>query len=418
MAGKRLLDIAALFNASRGVAQKHIALRGRQLDVYNRTSTLARAVRSQTERVTETAKAASILASRLNESAPAWTSEATEEYPTAQSKDGETIPRKDAGEGKASQAQQEEGLEQDHFYERSESNSAVDQKPTEDLEVQQEKADRYPLPDGTIPPAESDINAPGVDHDSFSTRPKDEPSKEPLESDGLKPASSSASSIPTPRFKTLSADAARRTQRQFEGQIPSKTADALGETSADPLEEGHDEDSFYRTSGHTSPALSSLPRVKIPKHISSTQKGDSEGLNSDTFYDAGEIQRSGQIPSVEAIPEQEQIPEGIDTDLFYSPRIAKMLGGKTHAPRENDLKLRGVKSTPVEHTDLAGGKDQDTFNVRSSSQEVPSSPEISTGPKTPASQKPTEGTEDIGKLAQDLAKDSSESNKVRPSTKP
>ncbi|KAH8803270.1 ABC1 family-domain-containing protein [Xylogone sp. PMI_703] len=73
MAGKRLVDLAALFNASRGVAKKHVALRARQIDVYNQTSTLAKAVKYQTDRVTETAKAAAFLASRLNESPPAWT---------------------------------------------------------------------------------------------------------------------------------------------------------------------------------------------------------------------------------------------------------------------------------------------------------------------------------------------------------
>ena len=411
MAGKRLLDIAALFNASRGVAQKHIALRGRQLDVYNRTSTLARAVRNQTERVTETAKAASILASRLNESAPAWTSEATDERPAAHSQDGGTIPRKDAVRGKVPQAQQEEGLGQDHFYETSESNSAVDQKPTEDLNIKQEKADRYPLPDGTIPQAESEINSLAMDHDVISTRPINESAKKPLESDGLKPASSGASSIPIPRSRPLSSEVARRTQRQFEEQIPSKTADALGVGLTDPLEEGHDEDSFYRASGHTSPTLSSLPRVKIPKHPSSVQKGDSEGLNSDTFYDAEGSQKSEQIPSGEAVPVQEQVPEGVNTDLFYSPRIARMLGGKTHAAREQNLKLKGVKSTPVDGTDLAEGKDQDTFNVRESSQELPTSPEISSN-LSPAA-RPAEGDDGVEKLAQDLARDSNSSTKVR-----
>lgn len=414
MAGKRLLDIAALLNASRGVAQKHIALRGRQLDVYNRTSTLARAVRNQTDRVTETAKAASFLASRLNESAPAWTSEATDEKPAAQSKDGETIPREEAAEGKASPTGTKEGLEQDHFYERSESNSTLDQKPTEDLEIQQEKADRYPLPDGTIPPAESDINVPPVDHDSISTRPKDEPLKEPLEQDGLKPKSSGASSIPTPASRPLSSDTARRIQRQSEEQIPSKTADALGEITQDPLEAGHDEDSFYRTTGHTSPTLSSLPRVKIPKHPSSMQEGDSEGLNSDTFYNAGETQTSRQIPSVAAVPEQDQMPEGINTAVFNSPRIARMLGGTTDGTRENDLKLKGVKDTPSEKTSLAEGKDQDTFNVRTSSQEHSSCPDIASAATQTTPGKSTDAIEDIEKLARDLTDDSNNpSAKVR-----
>ena len=410
MAGKRLLDVAALFNASRGVAQKHIALRGRQLDVYNRTSTLARAVRYQTERITETAKAASIIASRLNENAPAWTAEVAEEEPVSQSKDGEVIPSKDASEGNAAQTQQAEGLEQDHFYKRSETTSAFDEKSTEDLEVKQVKADRYPLPDGTIPPVESKINVLPVDQDSVSTKQKDGPLRELLERDGLKPNSSGASSIPTPKHIPLSPETARWTQRRFEEQIPSRTADALDETSVDPLEEGHDKDSFYRRPGHTSPTLSSLPRVKIPKHISDTQEGILEEINSDTFHGAGEKQTSAHIPSAQAVPEQEQIPEGINTDLFYSPRIAKMLGGKTHAARENNLKLKVAKSTPMDHTELADGKDQAAFNVRSSSQELPSTPEISLSPKISFS--PTDASEDFDQLAQDLAQESEQSSKV------
>jgi aarF domain-containing kinase len=404
MAGKRLLDIAALYNASRGVAQKHIAFRGRQLDVYNRTSTLAKAVRNQTDRFTETAKAASFLASRLNESAPAWTSEATGEQSAAPSKDGETIPRKDAAVGKASSSEEEEGLERDHFYERSQTNSALDQKPTEDLEIQQETADRYPLPDGTIPPTESNINFPAMDHDVVSTKPKDEPLKTPLDEDGLKPASSSTSSIPTPTSRPLSSDTARRIQRQSEEQIPSRTADALGETTQDPLEEGHDEDSFYRTSGHTSPTLSSLPRFKIPKHPSNTQGFGSKRLNSDTFYNAGEGQNPGQIPSVEAVPEKEEIPEGINTDLFYSPRIAKMLGGKTHGDKERDVILQEVSNTRLQESDLA--EDKGTFDARTTSQELASDPGTF--------ERPTESKADIEKFAQDLADEiKDQSAKVR-----
>src|SRR5690242_15028632 len=78
MAGRRLLDVAALFNASRGIVRQHIALRQQQFDVFTKTSSLAKAVKSQAKRYTETAKAASFLASRMNEDKPSWTYEATE----------------------------------------------------------------------------------------------------------------------------------------------------------------------------------------------------------------------------------------------------------------------------------------------------------------------------------------------------
>jgi aarF domain-containing kinase len=226
--------------------------------------------------------------------------------------------------------------------------------------------------------------------------------KEPLDQDCLKSAS-----------RPLSSESARRIQRLSEEQIPSKTADALGEITQDPLEEGHDEDSFYKTTGHTSPTLSSLPRVKIPKHPSNAQEGDPEGLNSDTFYKSGDNQVSEQIPSVQAVPKQEQIPEGIDTAVFSSSRIARMLGGETHRTGRGDLKLKlkGVKDTPVEKTGLADGKDQDTFNVRTSSQESPSRPDVASPPDPAASS--ADAKEDIEKLAQELAQESSHSAKVR-----
>ncbi|KAJ3507541.1 hypothetical protein NM208_g15946 [Fusarium decemcellulare] len=41
------IDLAAVFNASRGVAAKHVALRGRQLDTYSRTSSVAAALRNR-----------------------------------------------------------------------------------------------------------------------------------------------------------------------------------------------------------------------------------------------------------------------------------------------------------------------------------------------------------------------------------
>jgi aarF domain-containing kinase len=249
MAGKRLLDLAALFNASRGVAEKHLALRSRQWDVYNRTSTVARAVRSQTDRVTETAKAASFLASRLNESGPVWAS---------QSRDDEI-------EGRSNEAD--------------------------------------PTLDG------SDTS---------------------VDNDGPLPTPSNTPSARATKGKPLSSNAAKALQRQFEFQIPSQAADGASELPVDPLGKGHDADIFYQKSGHTSPALSSLPRVKIPKHPSSSQGsiGDSStiGINSDSFYSNGGP--GEQASSIDAAPEQEQIPEGVNTDVFHSRRVAKILSGK------------------------------------------------------------------------------------------
>ncbi|KAE9374513.1 ABC1-domain-containing protein [Stipitochalara longipes BDJ] len=404
MAGKRLLDVAALFNASRGVAQKHVALRARQVDVYNRTSTLAKGVKNQTDRVTETAKAASFLASRLNESGPSWTPEAAETPARSQSSQNGSIPSKESTEG--SQAlKPKNGIEQDHFYERSTSNSSTDPIPEDDLEIQQEKADSYPLPDGTIPPTKSDLNAKPMDHEVLSTRPQDEAVKRPLENEGLQPTSSNVSTIPLPTRKPLSAESVRKLQRQSELPIPSISADASEDTIPDPLKMGHDEDNFYTKLTHTSPVLSSLPRVKMPKHTSSIQGVDShlpEGqINSDSFYTAGS---SESVPAVTAVPEQDAVPEGVDTALFYSPRVARLLGGKTQGFKQDGLELKGVKDTPIDHTGIAAVKDQDTFIVRTSQEDHPTVPEVDASMKTDTAKTSSISRKEVKDLAQDISK--------------
>lgn len=72
MAGKRLLDAAKLFNAGRSIAKQHFGLRKDQWEVYSQTYSLAKAVKSQTDKVTVTAGAAYELTRRLNETGSQW----------------------------------------------------------------------------------------------------------------------------------------------------------------------------------------------------------------------------------------------------------------------------------------------------------------------------------------------------------
>jgi len=348
MSGKRLLDLAALFNASRGVAQKHVALRARQLDVYNRTSTLAAAVRNQTERVTETARAARVLAGRMNEGKPAWAEE--------------DIPR-DSGKATTSTEGAENAVEKER--------SGYNESATEELDIQQEEATQDPLPDGTIPLPESQIDP--------------------------TPSSSNHTSEPLSPLK------ARTVQRQAENQIPAKTADAVGET-IDPLVAGHDEDSFYRKSGHTSPTLSSLPRVKIPKHPSDVQEQgrilEASQINSESFYQArGADERS----SAQDVPEPEPAPEGINTEIFRSPRVAKSLASNSQRKQHNELEMRAGKGTPVDQTKVSQGRDQDSFNVRETSQTEPTPPSLDL--KSPSNE-----SESFEKLAEEISEQASKVN--------
>jgi aarF domain-containing kinase len=67
MAGKRILDVAKLIQATRAVTRQHVALRSEQLDRFNKTSTVAKEVKYQTERITLTVGAAVELAKRFAE---------------------------------------------------------------------------------------------------------------------------------------------------------------------------------------------------------------------------------------------------------------------------------------------------------------------------------------------------------------
>ncbi|ORY16111.1 ubiquinone biosynthesis protein-like protein coq-8 [Clohesyomyces aquaticus] len=379
MAGRRLVDVVKLFNASKSVAKQHLNLRSQQLDVYNRTSSLAKAVKSQTERVTVTAQAAIALYQRSNDSRPPWAAPS----PEPSSHDDADIPRRETVRAETPRADMNDGLEQDHHYDQSGKSTTAEPPPEEASEVEQEEAERRPLPDGTTPSA-------GI--------PKGWPQLPP--------------------------DEARKLQRKSEGQIPAHANEPQPPTQPhlQRLNEGHDRDVFYARSVESKPQYSSLPRTKIPKHTEDAQESGGHvqdgNLNQDVYYSTPEPAQPGapteRIPHEAAVPEQEQIPEGINTDVFRTARVAKMLGGNPYTQKPQ-LDLKGASKTPRDHTTLAAGHDQDTFNVRSSEQTEPSKPaqpvetaQTSHEPPEPAkTNRPSQATteNEMKEFASDLAKD-------------
>lgn len=426
MAGRRILDAAAIFNASRAVTSKHVALRAHQLDVYSKTSSLAKAVKGQTDRFTLTVEAASALARRFNEPISSYSTSTRGPESEMQ---GASVPRKENVDRVNANVELKEGLEQDHFYERSEGNSLNDPVPEGVLEIKQEKAERHPLPDGSIPPAESDIAVSKGGEDVFSTRPQNEPTKAPLAIENavvqgrLGPESSGRSSIPTPsKLGTqLSAEEAKVFQRQAEAQIPARTAEppptrtsvrqksASTDAETAELGVGQEQDVFYSPSATATPILSALPRVKVPKFTEDTQESDEHvpdgQINQDVFYSSRRHKEDQPVPRSQAAPEHDEPSEDMYADIFHSPKIAKLLGGHGNRRGTPDaLKLQGARATPIERTKMSGEKDQDTFNVRTSVQEVTKPVEPSTLPRAGTSA--TEAREeDVHKLAADLAKD-------------
>ncbi|KAI9749154.1 MAG: aminoacyl-tRNA hydrolase [Chaenotheca gracillima] len=415
MAGKRILDAAAIFNASRSVARKHVDLRSQQIDIYSRTSGLAKAVKGQAQDVASSVQGASGFSRNFADST--FSSNAQRSGGSSQE-----IPSKESTEGTAQHEPiVKEGLEQDHHYERSPANTTAEPVPEGDLNVQQEKPERYPLPDGTIPPSKSQLGVDEKNQDVFFDKPRAEPPKEPLSKEDtgsslrtdetLKPESSRTSTIPEPDAEhTLSSEEARKFQRQSEGQIPSHVAEQPRNIStASRLSKGHDDDVFYNRSSQSSPVLSSVPRSKIPKHPEDSQGSDEHvkdgQINADVYYSSEGHKDVGSIPRAEAVPEQEQMPEDANTEIFHSPRVAKLLGGRAIGEKSKDLKLNASTGTPVEQTNLAEGVDQEVLHVRDSSQQTPTKPPQTTSRDEHKIEDTSSKSDDVQKLAADLAKD-------------
>lgn len=271
MAGKRILDAARVFAASRNVANQHFKIRSDQLDTWSKTSTIAKAVKNQTDRVTLTAQAAAALAQRFNDERPSYAT------PHRHTQPDEHIPRQDSVNLDESGLSHREGLQQDHHYTRDEQNAKHQPILQEDVDLQQEAS----------------VSSP----DKGRT----------LESGNASNGAAAASAA------------------------PNKT---------DP----------------------------IPRH--------------------------------EATPEQDAMPDGINTDIFHSPRIAELLGNKRKDGRtEYEKRLKAARKTPIDQTQA---KDQPTLHIEESEPNIPAGAVArDTGPIKSSTQ--TSG--EMRDLAADLAKD-------------
>ena len=413
MSGRRLLDAAAIYKASRSVASKYVALRKSQWENYSKTSSFAKAVKDQTDRVTLTVKAASALSERFNSTSPSYSTEA----PQQRSSDPKnSIPSQESVQG-ADQIEKKQGLEQDHFYQRSERNSTTEPSAQSELDVKQEKAKRHPLPDGSIPPADAGTNI-AQQQDVFSNVSRTEPPKSPLsedktcQDDALKPASSGRTSIPNPAAETepSPADRARKLQRQAEKQIPSESAEppTIAPSQSGSMVQG--QDVFNTRPSETSQSLSGLPRVKLPKTSEDRQEGEkpvSDGqINQEVFYSSVDKDQKHAVPEFQAVSEQEQLPEDVYSEIFQSPRVARMLGAKPKFPLPGQgLDLRAQPGIAIEQTKLPQENDQESFNKRPTGQaDTPSvaRPVMSVNQETPRNA----NDEEIHQLAADLARES------------
>ncbi|KAL9112697.1 MAG: hypothetical protein Q9227_003000 [Pyrenula ochraceoflavens] len=332
MSGRRLLDALALVGPSRSIAAHHVAIRREQLDRYVKTSSLRKLVKNDINRYSSKHPSSSTSPQGFSRSPENKDGQGKDDIAQAMH-----VPSADTASSSGNRKvvlEEHQGLHQDHFYNHSQENSAFDEQSANDLEIQQRKPRRYPLPDGSIPPDGSQLGQKTPASDVLNTTPVGESAitargkLSDTEEDAIQPVTSNAPSILHPDSdEQNSAIAAQKQQRQSEKQIPSKPAEPPGsdafsvdaETRGDndpEISVDQERDTFYRMSAKSSPVLSALPRVKLPKKSGNIQAGDShlpEGTNPDTFYNS-----TGDGHS-------EATEQKIMHSLFQSPKMRRLV---------------------------------------------------------------------------------------------
>ena len=428
MSGKRILDAAAIFKASRTVAARVLARRKRQWDENSKTSTLSKAVKSQTDRITLTVQAASALADRFHGPGLAYSTKAGG---ASKVEKDSPVPSQTSVGGAAETFEQKRGLEQDHFYEKSQNNTTAETLHEDQLGIKQERANEIPLPDGSIPPLGAGDAQAKHDKDVFSDVPLSEASKQPLSghdqapADSLKPSSSSSSSIPVPKVEAqaLSANKARRLQRQAEKQIPSQAAEPPPTEASDPasalssvvetkdLGVDQEQDTFYTPSPKTGNVLSALPRVKLPKSTEDTQRSNphvADGhINQDVFYSSDPVHGEGAVPQTQALPERDAPSEEMLSELFHSPKVAKMLKNQPHEGRSSKV-VDPLDAQAPQPGNAKSEKGNDQVSVTKRDREFQEQPSRVNTTSTQEA-RAVSAEEDAKKLAEDMAKDAESS---------
>ena len=362
MSGRRLLDAAALLKASRAVASKHLIYRRSQLDTYNRTSALARAIKHQTSRATLTLRAASALAERFNGQ--------THEHSTKTRRSKTpSVPSSASVEGSLTESVNEQALEKNHLYQRSEGNSSAKPLQDNELNIKQEQAKERTLNDGTIFQAGASL---GVN-------------SEKSEATSIRRARTNSTQANDQGLHPLTADQVKELQRDSERQIPSQAAEAPPATLSNPiaseaskndvpqLPANQGQDVFYTPSPNTTKVLSGLPRIKIPKATENVQEGDphvhDEQLNQDVFYSSASKGGDVRLPSAQAVPEQDEISEDMYSEIFQNPKVAEIMKGQLkQGPPSKGLGLESTKDVLGEETKPAHESDRVSFSERDGSQ--------------------------------------------------
>ncbi|KAK4502056.1 hypothetical protein PRZ48_007867 [Zasmidium cellare] len=313
MAGKRLIDAAKLFNAGTSVAKQHISLRKQQWDLFTNTSSLAKAVKGQTDRVTVTAKAAVELAKRFNEEAPSWQQAGQEAQRGAEAASRRAQENLDRAAKEAQNLARDAGLKN-----VADTISSVRRRPGDDgtlasLRKQEEQrvAQREKEDDGFDTTAQNRER-----NRRFSSRELDLIR-------GLRDTGSSWAEIvdalnAEPREKRIEmADLEQMKNLRRNGVSWREVALAMRHASeTEPITAAADQGiaQDLRQSGMSErdakEALKRHHEGALPLNATTTQPSSEQTPGRDTFGER---------------PEPDSPPEGVNLNAFHSPRVSKML---------------------------------------------------------------------------------------------
>ncbi|KAL4738667.1 ABC1 family-domain-containing protein [Aspergillus similis] len=284
MSGKRLLDAIQFLNVAKSVATKHLAVRQQQLDIFTRTSSLTKGIKSQTDGLILTAKAAAALAKRFNDGSPSQTSTTSARpsgsSPSAQKdQDTETkIPSSVTGASANSGRYQLRASPQQEEYYQPSREPAAEPSGTPRVEVPQAGSD-------TQVGLDKDINA-----DVYQLSARDSPER-----------------------------------------------DAREHTGADRLNVSAQQEEAYRPAPDPAAGRARAPEVVLPQATNSTQTVMNQDINTDVYH-------SPVDPKAES--QKQDLPDEIMRDLFHSPKVARSLSRKAAADwrfRSMDAKEKGER---------------------------------------------------------------------------
>ena len=332
------MDFNTLLRASLVIASKQCGLQARQFDVYNKSSSLANAIKRQSDSAKTIIETASILTQQFSTAVPSYSTRVGKERGeeiAIPSPESVTVDQKDAVP--------KQGIEQDHFYEWSQKNTTTQPILDGELEFEQNQATQTPLPDGTILPRNSDSagimqGTTLVPESYIAGSPKHSPEYS-LHGQAIIGISKGQgdNSILAQSDNHAFIDRRRDLQYQAESQRPewSTNSPPLGpiKAHAGDWNDSVDVDQGHGFSGSsnqgTSSVLSSLPRIPAATNHTRESTGSvhDEEIYQDVHYLLSRRSEKRLIPKAQSAPIQELFSDNIDTEITHSPNIAEMSSG-------------------------------------------------------------------------------------------